>query len=416
MAESLIPDYADARLLAPEGSRRSRIDWLLFTTLLLQILNSGGVQYYDIYVLTAATALLQLLMLSRVRWQLSARLRPALLLFFIYLIYVLAIIPTFGDVRYVMIHFNMIGSALLTLNYLILRKPDFGRTFSAVFLFLLLHGFVNWVLVSTAFSFFSSVPDIRSYQLLYIFFGMSDQYFGIHRSQSLFWEPGVYQLYLNIALHYFLFYDRRKWAVPAIVGVLLTLSTTGIVIAGLQIAYFAVFNDLPMRKKVTMLVFVFPVILCYALFASSLTADKVSGSQQGSFLARSFDTRNGLSVALDYPFGIGFNNKTYQNMAAGNVFNVDTDIVITDRGQTNGVVKLLYSTGWFWAAVLLFLTYRQRLLVRHRTLFFLVLIGSLSTQALFFSPFVFLFVVSGSTRFWPDHEPRRRSSSQKRPT
>lgn len=387
------------------ADRGRQIDWLLFATLLISIVNSGGVQYYNIYILTITTALLQFVMLARVRWRISGRLFPALVLFSIYLLYCLAMLRNLDDLRYVMIRFNMIASAFMTLNYVILRNADFGRTFGAVLIFLLGHGFANWAIVTTAFPLFSVSPEIGSYHLLYTFFGRSEKYLGIHRSQGLFWEPGVYQMYLNIALHYFLFYGRKKWAVPAIVGILLTLSTTGVVLAGLQIAYYTIFNDLPLRRRLAMFIIVIPLIASYGMFAFTLTNDKISGSREGSYLARSFDTQNGVAVALAHPFGIGFNNQKYQELAAGNVFGVDTKIQ-TDRGQTNGIVMLIYSTGWLWAVVLLYLTYRQRIMMRHKFLLFSVLFGSLLTEPLFFSPFVFLFAVSGAVRSVPSTRSR----------
>ncbi|WP_180901249.1 hypothetical protein [Martelella soudanensis] len=312
-----------------------------------------------------------------------------------------------GPSHYIAFRFHDIITALLILNYILVRRPDFLFTLGAVFIFFLVHGIINWLIVSFAFQLFHPSPGIKAYNFL-IFFGMNEKYFGIHRSQGLFWEPGVFQIYLNVALHFFLFYKRQKfWAGLALVSVILTLSTTGIVIAGLQMAYAVIRGRGSPVNKALIILLSLPLLIVYVEFASTVVTDKISGDRAGSYWSRSFDTRNGLAIALDNPFGIGFDPSVYQAIAKQNIFNIQTNIV-TDRGNTNGIVMLIYSTGWFWAFIFLTSTYLQKIFPEHRLLFFLVLFLSMSSSPLTFSPFFFLFTLSGFVKSGPLLRPPSR--------
>ncbi len=384
------------------GKATGNVDWVLFFAFVVIILLSGVVQYFNIFALASLNVVLQYILLRRIAFRFSRKIAKAFVFVFVYLIYSFTVLQDIGDIVFIVYRFHDILTALLLLNYIVIRQSNFERTFVAVLMFFMLHGYLNWLVVTFAFNLFAGDPSIiKSFRFL-VFFGMEEQYLGIYRSQGLFWEPGVYQIYLNIALHYFLFYARRYlWAALALLGVILTLSTTGVVIAGLQIAYFAFINrGQGALGKIILITMVLPAMLFYVNFASIVVEDKVVGEKSGSFLSRSFDTQNGIAVALAHPFGIGFNPETYLSIASANPYGIDTPL-ITDRGQTNGVLILAYSTGLLWAAAVLFLTYKQRIFPKHRILFFIVLVGSMSTEPLFYSPFVFLFVLSGLIRFFP---------------
>ena len=380
--------------------QETKIDWVLFITLVNAILLSGCVQYFNIFVLAALNIVLQFMLLKRINFKLSRKVRIAILVIFLYLLYSFVIVSKPSDIKFIMFRFHDIFSALLILNYIIIRRPNFERTLAAVLIFFMVHGFVNWIVVNAAFGLFSGTPSIiKSYRFL-VFFGMEQKYFGIHRSQGLFWEPGVYQVYLNIALHFFLFYRKKLiWAALAFLGVVLTLSTTGVLLAGIQLAYYLLFNSKRGVIGKTIIIASFlPMILVYYGFASTVVMDKVSGDKAGSFVARSFDAQTGIGVALAHPYGIGFDPETYQTFARDNAFGFELNLN-TDRGQTNGIIMLAYSTGLFWAAVMLFFMFMQRIFPSHRILFFIVLAASIASEPLFYSPFVLLFVISGMINY-----------------
>jgi hypothetical protein len=400
----LLIGTAEHRVQYLSGNRASKnregVDWLLFVTLIIMILLSGAVQYMNIYALAAINAFLQLALLYRIKFKISNKCNVALIFFSIYLFYSISIQSFYSEIYFVAFRFHDILTALLITNYFVVYRPNFNATFKAVLLFFIVHGFVNWLVVTFAFDLFTPSDSVKAYRFM-TFFGMEEKYLGIYRSQSMFWEPGVYQLYLNIALHYFLFYTKQRfWVVMSLVGLVLTLSTTGIVIASIQLIYSIFWKNLLTRRKIIYLILFMPLIASYYNLSTVVIEDKLTGASSGSFLARSFDFQNGLAVAVENPFGIGFDPYTYQDIAAINPFNIETPLD-TNRGQTNGILILIISTGWFWGLIFLYFTYRQRIFPQHKILFFIVLIFSLFSEPLFFSPFILLFTVSGMIHYKP---------------
>lgn len=369
------------------------VDWLLLCSLLVVILLSGAVQYFDIYMLAGVNVGLQLALLAKANFRISRAIGLAALVIYIYLFYSLLLHHP-SDLIFIGFRFHDILTALLVLNYILVRRPNIGRTLEITLMILIVHGFVNWVLVTFAFGLFSKDGSIASYKFL-IFFGRAETAFGIHRSQGLFWEPGVYQIYLNVALHYFLFYAKRNfWAVLSFVGLVLTISTNGIVLASMQLLVFLFGVRQKLSIKVLKIMIFLPFLVIFLSFTQTVVEDKITGASKGSYMARNFDTLNGIAVTLDNPWGIGFNPQAYQKFASENTFDIVTPLN-TDRGQTNGVLILAYSTGIVWAVIFLIATFRQKIFPQHKILFFSILVGSMMTEPLFYSPFVWMFTLSG---------------------
>lgn len=392
MTAADLSSYAPSAVLAK--TTYPAFDWPLFASLFLIVLLSGAVQYFDIFMLAGINLMLSMLLLVRIRGRLSKRLAPVGLFCILYFVYGVILQLNAGEVHYIIFRFYDIFSAVLFLNYIIIRGITLDRLFSVLFAVLLFHGLLNWLVVTNFFYLFSANDTIKSMRWL-IFFGMDETYLGIHRSQGLFWEPGVYQIYLNVGLHYFLFYRRNvTLSALSIVGIGLTLSTTGLLIASVQVMFgaFALTRN-PLKRLIVSTLIIATFFVFAFDFVFQITADKLQGSHSGSFMARNFDTLNGIGVTITNPFGIGFSPWAYQEIARANPFNIDTPL-ITDRGQTNGLLIMAYSTGWAWAVFFVIALFRQKVFPQRRILFFFVYAFSLSTSPLFFAPFTFILVLS----------------------
>lgn len=383
-----------AEQLRSASPDRAGPDWLFVMAVFNVVLLSGAVQYFNIFALAGVNIALQILMLIKIRFRISAKMTVPALLIYVYLLYGFMVTQSSSDIIFIAFRFHDIFTAFLMINYILIRQVKLGEVLAIVLKILIVHGFLNWLIATFLFELFSKAPNIASHRWL-IFFVKNDQYLGIFRNQGLFWEPGVYQIYLNVALHLFLFYAKSKfWTAAAFLGLLLTLSTTGLVLAAVQLAVFVAGQRQQIVIKAIKILIAAPFLAAFVFFTQGIVEDKLVGERSGSYLARNFDARTGINVALENPFGIGFNPDTYQEYARSNAF----DIVVglnTDRGQTNGLLILTYSTGFLWAIVILFLTLRQSIFQKTRWLFFLVLAGSLTSEPLFYSPFVWMFIVSG---------------------
>ncbi|PIW54442.1 MAG: hypothetical protein COW16_11200 [Sphingomonadales bacterium CG12_big_fil_rev_8_21_14_0_65_65_10] len=221
------------------------------------------------------------------------------------------------------------------------------------------------------------------------------------RPDGFFFEPGVFQIYLNIFLFICLFL-RRFSAFDiglATLAVIATQSTTGAVILILQygVVYLRWLKESRGAQQFGLFLIGPVLLLPLAAYTTYNVGEKFYGEASGSAEAREFDLRTGLSVVMEKPLtGIGFDYDRYFDVANRVGYreaelSVDN---ITDRANSNGIVTLLYSVGipisliFFWGA------YRQRLF-RPRWLFAALIFLSLSAEALFLSPFFLMLVFSG---------------------
>lgn len=181
------------------------------------------------------------------------------------------------------------------------------------------------------------------------FFGVFYTYhynFLIPRLSGLFWEPGAYQIYLNIALFYYIFNKKSNvfQYLILILSIILTRSTTGYCIACLLIAYQVIYSDYiseKLRKKIIIYATTSAVLLIVIILAIKIIT---TSGDKGSFTLRIADISNGLKIFIKNPiFGTGFNND-------GPFIAIDT----FGRGSSNGFISYLYMTGIIGLVVVFF--------------------------------------------------------------
>lgn len=123
----------------------------------------------------------------------------------------------------------------------------------------------------------------------------------IYRLHGFTWEPGQYQLYLNLALYYFLFFKEyeKKRIYTLIVSIILTFSTMGVLILALQILIKILF----LKKGKLFLFAKFALAIVIIVAAYSVFQEKMLS---GSFEARSLDFLNSIeAIKSNFIFGSG---------------------------------------------------------------------------------------------------------------
>ena len=221
------------------------------------------------------------------------------------------------------------------------------------------------------------------------------------RPDGFFFEPGVFQFYLNVFLYITLFVRRQKWTDVglATAAVVATQSTTGIVILLLQfaVAYLLWLRTADRSQKLGVFVFVPIMLLPLGAYMTYNVTEKFYGQLSGSAEAREYDLRTGLNVALEQPLtGIGFDYERYYDIAS-RVGYRDADLSIeniTERGNTNGIVVLFYSLGFPLAIIFLLGIFRQRLF-RPGLLMATLVMLSLISESLSFTPIFLMLAFSG---------------------
>jgi len=165
------------------------------------------------------------------------------------------------------------------------------------------------------------------------------------RSFGIFWEPGVFQIYLNIAIIYELFIrkaTRWKNIVLLIAGVIITFSTTGyIALLWILLSYFLFEKKEKVTKK-NIAAMAFLLLLIIAVFFISdysmlydAVFGKMTNEESGSVIARSASVFVNLSIFWEHPLvGVG--------MDAINQEMVLRSMVMYSKSTTHNTNTLLY--------------------------------------------------------------------------
>ncbi|WP_447728365.1 O-antigen ligase family protein [Sphingomonas koreensis] len=223
-----------------------------------------------------------------------------------------------------------------------------------------------------------------------------------HRPDGFFYEPAVFQIFLNIQLYLALFvFNSRKWAAVALLGVLATQSTTSLLISLILVGvyYIRMFPTASSFEKFAGAMLGPLIAIPLLLISAHNFDDKFAGRGAGSTWAREFDAYTGLRIAVNHPlFGIGFNRDTYKDKAYEFGYMetplADSAVDIRTNSNSNGIVTLFYTMGFPLALIFLFGLYRQRFF-RLKPLVFVLFFFSLIAEPLSLNPFFLMFTFSG---------------------
>lgn len=244
--------------------------------------------------------------------------------------------------------------------------------------------------------------DETNYQtilLLFNYHAFIEDASGLFRPDGFFYEPGVYQIYLNIYLYLALFVFRNhRQAFLAALAVFSTQSTTGVLISTILLGA-ALLKQLTlgrMRGKLLTLLIALLATPPVAYFSYNNVTDKLFGEAQGSSWAREYDFYTGLNVIAKNPLlGIGFDHQRYLSVS-GRLGYADTQLSVEsldERATSNGLVYLCYSLGIPFALIFLIGMFRQKIF-QHRLLVGILLVLSLFGEAIIFTPFILMIIFS----------------------
>lgn len=225
------------------------------------------------------------------------------------------------------------------------------------------------------------------------------------RPDGFFYEPGVFQFYLNLCLYLSLFvFEKFKISFLTILAILTLQSSTGVIILVIQLIVYLLFNNNFSKYfrhwsiKFLIIIFISPPVF---FFVKSNIENKIVGENSGSFLARQYDFLSGMNVIIDHPFlGIGFDYKNYKSLAGKMAFEgigLDQlpDSVFEEREtSSNGLVYLFYTIGIPLSLFFLYGIFSQ-LLLQDKFVIASIFLITLSGEMLVFTPFFLLFIFSG---------------------
>lgn len=235
-------------------------------------------------------------------------------------------------------------TTVILISYLVVRFFIYSNNISnvlfSVVIFLNIHALVQFLLqfiISVESLPYISLAGFRGSTLFYIFYyrAFEDEFFKIYRSQGIFWEPGVAQLFYNILLLYSLSYFRSKKLIfISTFNVITSFSFTGYIIFVLIIIG---------RSKYRIMIF------STLLFAAAITliATDVHLLFGKSTYLRIYDTFKSFDIFIKNPtLGIGLNPDIYLNFEYFDPFfsrHLDDSELL--RNGVNSVAKVFAQLG-----------------------------------------------------------------------
>ena len=227
------------------------------------------------------------------------------------------------------------------------------------------------------------------------------------RASGFFFEPGVFQIYLNIYLYIALYiYKDIIKTVLSLLGVLATQSTTGLLIAVvlLSISLFRSTKEYNNTKRFIITIVILIITIPLSWIAYNNYNEKVEGTKKGSYWSRNYDFYTGLNIISENPiFGIGFDIDKYLNIS-NEIGYTDTDLPIKEtyfRPSTNSIVQSLYTLGIPLGSVLLICIFYQKIFPDKLPISILLLL-SFSSEAVIFAPFFIFILFSALITFSKD--------------
>lgn len=210
-----------------------------------------------------------------------------------------------------------------------------------------------------------------------------------YRNQSVFWEPGILAIFMNIfVLLSFLYRKFNFWFYASVFIILSTFSSTGLVIFVSQLIYF-LFTKIN-RVRVKLLGLSFLIIIIFFLVVPNILK-KTSGIGVASFDLRTFDIINAYSIILNNTFwGIGLDPnvylKIYDNYRLFDfdfTYNVYSDV----RGNTNSILMVFVCFGLFNGGVFYYIFFNKAIFGSNSIIFYFIVSISLFSEPLILSNF-----------------------------
>lgn len=218
------------------------------------------------------------------------------------------------------------------------------------------------------------------------------------RASSIFREPGMYMVFLNIAIMLNTITSKQKNPLRLVVfiaAILSTMSTAGIVILGLNIVFMQLRGHKINLKPLIIFAIVGAVLLSLEALWYQLFNKVTMGEESNSTLARVASFIVPAHIALDYPFGCSpslFEDlyMSYSQKQFG--------ISLSLSMMTNTVLMGLAVWGWLFALAFIGLIIRfakslSKSLLEAIIIFFIIVL-SLSNEAMLYSLFIYILLFS----------------------
>ncbi len=301
-------------------------------------------------------------------------------------------------------------AAFTMLNYLLHQGKSFVlSSLHKLLSFLPYQAIITFVLAKFVPFLFMNIEingtNYKTIGFLFTYHEMLESDIAFPRPDGFFYEPGVFQFYLNLLLFLNLFvYKNYKFSSLIGLSIFTLQSSTGVLIMLIQILSLLLFSfefSRYFKNRITKTALTLILIPPIFLLAQQNIEKKLTGESRGSFLARQYDLLSGVNAVYQNPIiGIGFDYKNYKSIAGSMTFEGigidELPVSAFDDRETNsnGFVFMLYSIGIPISLILIFGMFNSYYF-QNRILFGILIVLSLFGEMLVFTPLFLVFIFSG---------------------
>ena len=315
------------------------------------------------------------------------------------------IVPFYNDLWFYVKLYLRITSVNIFLMYLLNEKEDIQSHLFGLMKFISWHAVFNFMLAPLLILISSRYEnEININTVLFIFNYESLFSFGpleLFRNQSLFWEPGILQIYLNILFYLSAFvYNSKFYRALSALLIISTFSTTGIILLVIQMLFFYwkyFISGKSVWQRLVILLLI-PVVIS---LANDNVMTKMKGDGVASFDLRTYDLLSALNLTRIFPLtGIGMDMNVYKAIQRTYLpsdlpdFTVDVFDTIGERGNSNSTIMILASTGLILGVMYYITLLKQHIFLKKKVVVFVIILLGNMSEPLLLGNFFLLFVCS----------------------
>lgn len=229
-----------------------------------------------------------------------------------------------------------------------------------------------------------------------------------YRNSGVWWEPGAFQLFINLAFLFEIVIQKVRWKSYIIyaLGIVSTISTTGFVIFFLlSFLHFKKTVKKLSTSQIVLLVFITAIAMgIFLLLAKDMIFGKLNQDDTNfaSTLSRAYDNLVDWTMLKEHPWlGVGFGNDNARvDYALRLIGPLEYNSGAKPTGS-DGLLLLIASLGigavFFLLPTLLFPKYLRRFTALERVLFAIVFIFMFNTENLTYTIIFYVLIFFGLT-------------------
>lgn len=248
---------------------------------------------------------------------------------------------------------NRILIAILVIYLITFER--FSRAFIDIILVISVVSWFSWIVILLDIpSFLPNFTGIDGRPLRnFIFFGVWEEFvtYKTFRNSGLWWEPGAFQLFVNLAFVFTLINNTmtmKRYSIFLITIITITSTTGFLVFIILSLIYFKIFF---FRKSALLYLVIFLILFCVSLvFLVPIIYDKFNSDSSSfvSFLSRYYDLLVSFNMFIDNIFmGYGFGSQIEKAIPYGeNLIGHQLYYLSTPTGA-DGITMFIAQVGIF---------------------------------------------------------------------